>query len=76
MNTLKQKLRSFLADEQGATAVEYGLMIALIAAVILATVGLLGTELKSKFTAVQEAVSKAGGTAPSGGTGTGTGTGG
>ncbi|MEY5003863.1 MAG: Flp/Fap pilin component, partial [Pseudomonadota bacterium] len=30
MNTLMQKLRSFLADEQGATAVEYGLMIALI----------------------------------------------
>jgi pilus assembly protein Flp/PilA len=62
MNTLKQKLRSFLADEQGATAVEYGLMIALIAAVILATVGLLGTELNSKFSAVKDAVKNAGGT--------------
>ncbi|MEY3978835.1 MAG: hypothetical protein RLZZ375_264 [Pseudomonadota bacterium] len=71
MNTLKQKLRSFLADEQGATAVEYGLMIALIAAVILATVGLLGTELNNKFTAVKDAVKNAGGAATGGGTGTG-----
>ncbi len=60
MNTMKQKLQSFLADEQGATAVEYGLMIALIAAVILTTVGLLGTELNNKFTTVTNAVTKAG----------------
>jgi pilus assembly protein Flp/PilA len=60
MNALKQKLQSFLADEQGATAVEYGLMIALIAAVILTTVGLLGTELNTKFTTVTNAVTKAG----------------
>lgn len=68
MNTLKQKLRSFLADEQGATAVEYGLMIALIAAVILVTVGLLGTELNNKFTAVKDAVKNAGSTGTGGGT--------
>ena len=60
MNTLMQKLRSFLADEQGATAVEYGLMIALIAAVILTTVGLLGTELNTKFETVKDAVKNAG----------------
>ncbi len=60
MNTLMQKLRSFLADEQGATAVEYGLMIALIAAAILVTVGLLGTELNTKFTSVKDAVKTAG----------------
>jgi pilus assembly protein Flp/PilA len=60
MNTLKQKLQSFLADEQGATAVEYGLMIALIAAAILVTVGLLGTELNTKFTSVKDAVKNAG----------------
>jgi pilus assembly protein Flp/PilA len=64
MNTLKQKLQSFLADEQGATAVEYGLMIALIAAAILVTVGLLGTELNTKFTSVKDAVKNAGATAP------------
>jgi len=59
MNTLKQKRQSLLADEQGATAVEYGLMIALIAAVILTTVGLLGTELNTKFTSMDDAVMNA-----------------
>ncbi|MFM8464747.1 MAG: Flp family type IVb pilin [Burkholderiaceae bacterium] len=62
MNTLMQKLRSFLADEQGATAVEYGLMVALIAAVILGTVALLGGELNTTFNAVKEAVKNAGST--------------
>ena len=52
MNTLKQKLRSFLADEQGATAVEYGMLIALIAAVIIGTVVTLGTTLDTKFNEV------------------------
>ncbi|MBM7512709.1 pilus assembly protein Flp/PilA [Nocardioides cavernae] len=36
-------------DEKGATAVEYGLMVALIAAAIIATVGLLGDELVTLF---------------------------
>ena len=66
MNTLMQKLQSFLADEQGATAVEYGLMIALIAAVILTAVGLLGTELNTKFTTVKDAVKNAGTTGTGG----------
>jgi pilus assembly protein Flp/PilA len=66
MNTLMQKLQSFLADEQGATAVEYGLMIALIAAVILTTVGLLGSELNTKFTSVKDAVKNAGSTGTGG----------
>jgi pilus assembly protein Flp/PilA len=38
--------------EQGATAVEYGLMVALIAAVIIASVTLLGTNLDAIFAAV------------------------
>ena len=66
MNTLKQKLQSFLADEQGVTAVEYGLMIALIAAVILTAVNLLGTELNTKFTTVKDAVKNAGTTGTGG----------
>ena len=36
-------------EEKGATAVEYGLMVALIAAAIILTVGLLGDELVSLF---------------------------
>ncbi len=42
-------LRQRLAAEEGATAVEYGLLVALIAAVIIATVGFLGTEINDAF---------------------------
>ena len=35
--------------ERGATAVEYGLLVALIAAVIIATVVTLGTQIKAAF---------------------------
>lgn len=37
-------------DERGATAVEYGLMVALIAAVIITAVALIGTRLDILFT--------------------------
>ncbi|MBL0747465.1 Flp family type IVb pilin [Nocardioides baculatus] len=43
-------------DERGATAVEYGLMVALIAVVIIAAVTTLGTNLNTKFTSVGGAV--------------------
>ena len=36
-------------SEQGATAVEYGLMVALIAIVIIVAVALLGTNLSGLF---------------------------
>ena len=39
-------------DERGATAVEYGLMVALIAAVIIAGVTLLGENLQTLFDGV------------------------
>lgn len=39
-------------DERGATAVEYGLMVALIAAVIITAVALVGTRLGILFTNV------------------------
>jgi pilus assembly protein Flp/PilA len=41
-----------LRDERGATAVEYGLMVALIAVVIIAAVALIGTRLDTKFDTV------------------------
>jgi pilus assembly protein Flp/PilA len=37
-------------EETGATAVEYGLIVGLIAVVIIAAVALLGTQLQSFFT--------------------------
>ena len=39
-----------LDQENGATAVEYGLMVALIAIVIISAVTLVGTNLKQVFT--------------------------
>jgi pilus assembly protein Flp/PilA len=38
------------ATEDGATAVEYGIMVALIAVVIIAAVGAVGTALNGVFT--------------------------
>ena len=40
-------------EEKGATAVEYGLMVGLIAVVIIGAVTLLGGELKTLFTTIQ-----------------------
>jgi pilus assembly protein Flp/PilA len=40
-------------DEEGATAIEYGLLAALIAVVLIVTIRLLGTELRTTFAAVQ-----------------------
>lgn len=43
-------------NERGATAVEYGLLVALIAAVIVLVVTTLGTQIKGAFTTVSNAV--------------------
>lgn len=40
----------FLKDESGATAIEYGLIAALIAVAIITGAGLVGTSLDTKFT--------------------------
>lgn len=42
----------FLKDESGATAIEYGLIAALIAVAIITGASTLGTELNSKFNAI------------------------
>lgn len=43
-------------EETGATAVEYGLMVALIAAIIVAIVGTLGTEVRDAFQTVVDGI--------------------
>jgi pilus assembly protein Flp/PilA len=50
----------FLKNESGATAIEYGLIAALIAVAIMAGAGALGTSLDSKFQSISETVSGAG----------------
>jgi pilus assembly protein Flp/PilA len=47
-------------EEKGATAVEYGLMVGLIAAVIIATVVILGGQLNVLFEKITGALTKAG----------------
>jgi pilus assembly protein Flp/PilA len=54
-----ERIKNFFKDESGATAVEYGLMVALIAVAIAATVGLLGGAVKDKFDAAKTAVTNA-----------------
>lgn len=57
MNSLMVSAIAFIAgvknrltgEEKGATAVEYGIMVALIAIAIIAAVGLIGTDLKAAF---------------------------
>ena len=43
------KFLKFVQEEEGATAVEYAIMVGLIAAVIVSAVTLLGTSVSSKF---------------------------
>ena len=47
-----KKLIGFIREEEGATAVEYGIMVALIAAVIIVAVGAVGTKVNTAFTTV------------------------
>lgn len=48
------KIKQFITDERGASAVEYGLLVALIAAVIVATVAILGERVDLGFQKVNK----------------------
>jgi pilus assembly protein Flp/PilA len=52
------RLQRFFRDETGASAVEYGLLVALIAAVIVGAVTLLGGNLKATFDYIASIVLK------------------
>jgi pilus assembly protein Flp/PilA len=43
------RIKNFFKNESGASAVEYGLLVALIALVIVGAVSTLGTNLSGKF---------------------------
>ncbi len=49
MNKLMNNITSFMQDEEGVTAIEYGLIAALIAVVIITAVTNVGTQLSAKF---------------------------
>jgi len=57
---MQKFMKSFVADESGATAIEYGLIAALIAVGIIAAGGLLGNTLSDQFNNIAGEVETAG----------------
>ena len=55
---LKRRVKQFWSDEQGATAIEYGLIAAGIALAIIAAVKGLGTTLNNVFTSIDTGLTK------------------
>ena len=49
-------IKTFLNDESGATAIEYGLIVALIAVVIVGAITTIGTGMGEKFQEVSDKV--------------------
>lgn len=49
MKNFSKSFQAFLADEHGATAIEYGLLASLIAVAIIVPVTAVGTELTNIF---------------------------
>jgi pilus assembly protein Flp/PilA len=49
MKNMQMAIKRFWADEEGVTAIEYGLIAALIAVVIIGTVKIVGTQLDTTF---------------------------
>lgn len=56
MSQLANLVRSFAKEEDGATMVEYGVMVALIAAVCIVIIGTLGTQVNTAFTTTSNAL--------------------
>lgn len=56
MSTFISAVQSFIADEEGVTALEYGMIAALIAAVIVVTVEQIGTKVHKGFTDINAAL--------------------
>lgn len=56
MKTIISAVRTFVADEDGVTALEYGMLAALIAAVIVTAVGLIGVKLGTTFDNIKTAL--------------------
>jgi len=56
---MKEQLIQFWKDEEGATAIEYGLIAGLIAAAIIATVATLGGQISELFERITDALTAA-----------------
>lgn len=58
MTTFTKFVTRFKNDESGATAIEYGLIAALIAVVLITVLATIGGDLKAKFTEVSTELQK------------------
>ncbi|HEY0585975.1 MAG TPA: Flp family type IVb pilin [Pseudoduganella sp.] len=59
MQNLTTMLKQFIRDEEGVTAIEYGLIAALIAVVIIIAVRTVGTQLDITFDKIAEELTAA-----------------
>lgn len=57
MEAFWNKAQQFLHDEEGVTAIEYALIAALIAVVIIGAVQLVGTEVSETFNTIANTLS-------------------
>ena len=53
---MSDRIKTFLADDSGATAIEYGLIVAGIALAIITVIKGLGTNVKTTFSTVSTAL--------------------
>ena len=54
-----EQIKAFLMDEEGASAVEYGLIIGLIAVALIIVLGLLGNSIEGLFGEASDALNTA-----------------
>jgi pilus assembly protein Flp/PilA len=59
MNTFAQKIKRFMVSEDGPTAVEYAVMLALIVIVCLTAIQSIGTNANTTFTKVASSLQSA-----------------
>lgn len=50
--TMRNSVINFISDDSGATAIEYGMIAALIAVAIIGTLQVIGTQLSAKFASI------------------------
>ena len=58
MKNFMKQAKAFIRDEEGASAVEYGLLIAGIAVAVMAAIYTIGVNLNTKFTAAGTQLAK------------------
>lgn len=56
MEALAKRIESFLSEEEGATATEYAVMLALIIIVSIAAIGALGDKVSATFVNIESAL--------------------